>query len=99
MTDFIWNKVAPAGGWIILFILLGNSALQYGNRWEFGKYGMPQSLVAPDGQHYTDGSLIDPISRQLIALGIEQEAFLLLLAFMIACLVMAASHRQAKSKE
>ena len=43
-------------------------------QWKCGpKYHLPVSLVAPDGKHYADGELIDPISLSVIRTGHEED--------------------------
>jgi len=74
-------------GSLLMVILLLNFGLQYGNRWECGQYGMPRTLVAPDGVSYPDGKVIDPITASLIRAGVEEEVFLGMLIFSALSLV------------
>lgn len=99
MREFLWNQVAPFFGWGIFLIAGVNNVRHYGTRWEIGSLGMPRSIVAPDGQHYADGTLIDPISMQLINSGCEELVFLGLVAFMVICGAMAIRIQWATEKK
>jgi hypothetical protein len=82
-------------------LLLLNSVRHYGNRWEFGQYGMPESLLAADGQHYLDGTAIDPTILHLIQSGYEAEFFLGVVLFvgLMGLLVLRQVWRQQRLRQ
>jgi len=55
-------------------------AVHHGARWEFGAYGLPQPLLASDGRHYRDGTVVEPLVRQLVAADLVVEVQLVVLA-------------------
>lgn len=55
-------------------------AVHHGSRWEFGAYGLPQPLLAPDGLQYQDGTVVEPLIRQLVAADVIVEVQLVALA-------------------
>jgi hypothetical protein len=63
-------------GWVVFIGLAGNFALQHGSWWEFGKFGMPHTLVAADGVHHPNGEEIDPVTLAMARSGVEEEAML-----------------------
>jgi len=74
-------------GPLFILILVSRLGLQYGQRWEFGRYGMPRSLLRSDGValSYADGTPVDPINAWLIRAQREEEFILvLLLIIMVA---------------
>lgn len=71
-------------GWLVFITSIVMNVVNYRVRWEFGRYGMPRSLIGPTGT-YRDGTVPDPLSRTLAESGFEEEVHLLL-AF--ACLML-----------
>ena len=71
-------------GWLLLAFVVVSFLAKYKSHWEFGRYGMPRSLVAADGEHYLDGDDIDPISLGIARTGREEEGYL-----MAFCLILA----------
>jgi len=66
-------KVASWLGWLILGCLIVTFLGGYGKRWDLsGRYGMPTTLLSPDGQTYRDGSPIDGVTLAFAKRGIEQ---------------------------
>lgn len=59
---------------------------QHGRQWEFGRYGMPRTLLAADGRHLLDGSPALPYEVWLIRNGIEEEVMLGAVTFIVVCL-------------
>lgn len=55
----------------------------YRKTWEFGRYGMPRSLVDATGTHYADGTPIFPIEQKLIRSGQEEEFRLMMLLVLL----------------
>lgn len=70
--------VCAIAGWAFFLAVCGHQAWTYGVEWEFGRYGMPVSLVAPDGLHYQNGRELDPLTRYLINAGLQPECNLVL---------------------
>jgi hypothetical protein len=77
-------------GCLVFVALVVNWAWKYGREWEFGRFVMPNSLVAPDGLHYRSGAEIDPVSLAIIRSGKEEEHWLAALGI-LACLIAWAS--------
>jgi hypothetical protein len=63
----------------------------YGSEWEFGRYCMPRSLVAPDGRTYANGREIDPITLALIRADREEETFLTMLGVLAGVIVVGGA--------
>lgn len=52
--------------------------LHYGQRWEFGEYGLPHALIAADGMHYLDGTEVELAVRSIVEVDLEVEVQLVL---------------------
>ena len=48
----------------------------FGSHWSFGRYGMPRTLLSPDGRHFADGEPLDPMTAALVRSGHEEEVYL-----------------------
>lgn len=72
-------KILDCAGILLLFVVLTNVAFSYGSRWVIGRHGLPVSLLAPDGVHYADGSVVDPITLSVIRANIEEQVLVGLL--------------------
>ena len=55
---WVWEVL----GWVIFLGLLVNFGLQYGSRWECGRYMMPRTLMAADGVHHPNGEPIESVT-------------------------------------
>src|ERR1700733_5342424 len=69
------------GPLLVLFLAV-RFGCYYSSRWEFGRLGMPSSLLANDGKHYADGAEVDDVTLMIIRSGREQE-FNLGIAFVV----------------
>ena len=67
---------------LVLFLVVAAVCLSKdaGTRWTAGRYGLPRSVLAPDGMHYQDGRLVDPYTQALVERDIEEEVLLAVLA-------------------
>src|SRR5277367_3236324 len=79
-------------GWALFLGLAGYFFLQHGSHWEFGKFGMPHTLIAADGVHHPDGTEIDPATLAMARTGAEEET--MLAALCVLALGMAYVLRQ-----
>lgn len=61
--------------------------LEYGHRWELSAWGLPHSLVTPDGKQFADGSPVDPLTQKLVESGWESAIYTTAFVFTAACLV------------
>jgi hypothetical protein len=77
------SKAAGCLGTILFLALIVHQACRYGTWWEFGRYGMPRSLVAADGRSHPDGTTLDPVTEAIYRSGHEEEAWLACLAFFV----------------
>src|ERR1700722_13707112 len=66
----------------------------HGKRWEFGRYMMPRSLVAPDGFHYQNGQEIDPLTLAAVRADREEESMLALASVVAILLALLAGERR-----
>jgi len=57
-----------------------------GTHWEFGRYGMPRTLVSDDGRHDRGGWELNPMQLAMIERDIEEEVMLGLVALNAALL-------------
>jgi len=76
----IWTILSA----VIIVALVGRFIALNGKQWEIGRFGMPRSLVGGDGNHYLDGTAIDPITLSMISHGCEEEMLLVMLGVMLA---------------
>jgi hypothetical protein len=67
-------------GYALLIAMILHVACRHGTKWEFGRYGMPRTLVAADGVSYLDGTEIDEYSLALARSGNEEEVWLAIYA-------------------
>jgi hypothetical protein len=74
-------------GWVIFLAVIANNLRGYGQQWEFGRYGMPSTLVAADGEHHLDGTPVPGVVLAIKNSGREEEAELAALAFVAAVLL------------
>jgi len=79
IKDRLWNLAALA----LLLLMICYSAAGYGSRWTIGRYGMPHSLLAFDGEHYADGTEICEINQTVIRMGLEEESYLAALVWVL----------------
>jgi hypothetical protein len=90
--------------WIGPLVFLGlvlNFAGQYGRCWQFGRYGMPSSLLRADGK-YLDGTEVDPLSLAIARSGWEEEgylAWLFVLAVLFGALVVRMRRLQREQAD
>lgn len=78
------NGGAIVGVGLVLLLTLRQVAT-YGREWQFGKYGMPASLLAADGWHYRDGTEVDGFSLALVRAGYEEPLELFLVGMIAIC--------------
>jgi hypothetical protein len=84
------KQILPWLGPLVFLGLVVNFACQYGQQWRFGRYGMPSSLLSPDGRTYIDGKTeVDPVTLAMARSGKEEECYLgaLLVLIILAALV------------
>lgn len=53
-------------GYVLLLLVQ-----HHGTRWEFGAYGLPSVLIAPDGWHYLDGAPVEPAILAIVEADME----------------------------
>ena len=75
-------------GWLFILGLMIYHASQFGTRWEFGRYGMPRTLVDASGLAHPDGTPIDSITLMTIRAGIEEEVMLVICIFLAVILTL-----------
>lgn len=92
------EKFFAAVGVLFPLFLLGNYASHYGSRWVFGRFGIPRTLVGPDGWTYADGSPLDPITASLIRSGREEEVMLFLCGGLFVLVLMLVRTVQTGAK-
>ncbi len=61
---------------VFFLLVAGHQVAGYGTTWEFGRFGMPKTILSADDRHYADGSDIDPISLAIANGGNEEEFYL-----------------------
>lgn len=86
-SDRLFAVVGP----LFMLGLLFYQASLFGTRWEFGRYGMPHTLVDASGFARPDGTPLDSLTLMLVRSGIEEEAELLtcgVLAVILTLLVL-----------
>ena len=71
---------------VLLFCFLACYAGGRGTHWEFGRYGMPRTLVDADGVHDCGGWKLNPTQLAMIERDIEEEMMLGMVALNIALL-------------
>lgn len=85
------NRIYP---WVplifigICFMNLINGVQTYGTQWEWGRYGLPRSLVTPDAVHYLDGTPVNLLQAQFIRARIEEEVFLVIASVLAILLLL-----------
>lgn len=67
-------------GYVLLLAVIVFTIATKGDRWEFGRLGMPEPVFDAVGRH-PDGSFVDPVNRALVESGWYQEVVLALVAF------------------
>jgi hypothetical protein len=72
------------GGLIFLF-LAGVFVQKYGNEWEIGPHGLPQTAMAEDGWHYRNGKPIDPITLSMARAGYDEIFSFVILSIFVVC--------------
>lgn len=77
------NRFFPSIAVLFFLYVAVNGTLQYGTRWEFGRFGMPRTLIAEDGMHHLDGSPINPITLQLARSGYEEAYCLVMTGILV----------------
>ena len=77
-------------GWVLFLAVSGKQVSEFGTTWTFGRYFMHRSLVAPDGWHYANGAIIDPLTKALVDADREEEAHLILLSVSAAVAIYLA---------
>ena len=70
------DSLAGIAGWVLFVGLCINFLMDRGQHWKIGSLGMPEIVVGPDGMHYPDGAVIDPVTLSLHQSGMEQEGVL-----------------------
>ncbi|HWB12939.1 MAG TPA: hypothetical protein VG826_27185 [Pirellulales bacterium] len=58
------------------FVFVFFWARTYDRHWEFGRYGMPRTLVSADGRHFKSGEPLGPITTALVKSGHEEDCYL-----------------------
>jgi hypothetical protein len=74
-------------GGLVYLGLIVHYVARYGSWWEFGRYGMPRSLVAADGVSHLDGTPIEAVTLSLVRSGREEEVYLACAAVIVAGLL------------
>lgn len=69
-------------GFGLLAVCVAGFAAGYGSRWEFGRYGMPRSILTAEGLH-PDGTEPDPINAALVRADVQEEALLAMLGVLV----------------
>jgi hypothetical protein len=59
---------------LVFLALAARQISMHGKEWKFGRYGIPVSILSPDGRAYADGKPIDPINLAIIQSGNEERA-------------------------
>ncbi len=91
------SRLLGYAGCLIPVFLIYEKCRQFGNRWTFGRYGIPRSVLAADCEHYADGGNIDPLTQWLIQCQCEEEfaAFgLLILTGLLGALLWQVRRRR-----
>ena len=63
------RNLLPWIGPVVFAALIVNFAVGYGKEWEFGRLGMPDTLLAADGEHYPNGEEVDPMTLAMARSG------------------------------
>ena len=78
-------------GWsslpLVLICQSVNGVHTFGRQWTWGKYGMPRSVVAANGNTFADGTPINPIAKIIIQQG-EEDIYLIMLIGIAALFAM-----------
>ena len=82
------DRLFANGGILFLLAICGHLVSQWGTHWEFGRYGMPRTLVGASGMTHPDGSPIDPLTLAMLHSGIEEDVMLGLCGILAVLLVM-----------
>ncbi len=82
------DRLFANGGILFFLAICGHLVSQWGTHWEFGRYGMPRTLVGASGMAHPDGSPIDPITLAMLRSGIEEDVMLALCGILVVLLIM-----------
>ena len=67
------NTLLRRCGVFVFVVMVFYKASTYGKQWKCGpKYHLPVSLLR-DGEHYADGTRIDPLTSSVIRTGHEED--------------------------
>ncbi len=83
-SDRLFALVGP----LFMLGLVFYHASQFGTRWEFGRYGMPRTLVDASGLARPDGTPLDQFTLMMVQSGTEEETELFMCGFMAVVLTM-----------
>jgi hypothetical protein len=86
------DSLAGIAGWVLFVGLCINFLMDRGHHWKIGSLGMPEIVVGPDGMHYPDGAVIDPVTLSLHQSGMEQEVCLALCGVLVLALLYLVYH-------
>jgi hypothetical protein len=77
-------KAVPLLGCLLFILLTVKNIADYGKQWDLsGRYHMPTTLLAPNGETYRDGTPIDDVTKMCVDRGIEQEVWLVALGVIL----------------
>jgi hypothetical protein len=60
----------------------------YGTTWYFGRWFVPQAILAPDGMHYIGGAPLGPIALAFVQAGREPRPDAAIAASLVAAFLM-----------
>jgi hypothetical protein len=83
MSDRFFMAVGP----LFIVAMIAFRVTTYGTQWTFGRYGMPQTLLASDGMHYPNGEPVIPLMASLARSGWEPEIYLVGVSVVIVCVL------------
>lgn len=80
------KAIVPLVGWLVLAASIVGCLTKFNTHWQVGRYGMPHTVVAEDGWHYSSGTEIDPLTLAVVQSGYEEEIGLGMAAFVVGCM-------------